>query len=482
MSKKNKNQEPAEQNYFFGKCFLDLWKTIANGWKENGRKITGACEDVKRARKTKNHYSAFCIMIFRIVELISITIFGTLFTLVFSLAHIAIISVLAFGIYLWFAIVWLADSTFCLFSRIGTSCYTPSCNRRFSLPVYLCPNPNCRAKHYKLRPGKYGIVIRKCKCGYKIPTTFFNGRQNLEALCPYCYGKVINGVHRSIQIPVIGGASSGKTCFINMAIKTVEDKATEYGLHYQYHYIDGDEYKQNIEGINSNHLPKKTNDRNFKCYNFYLTPHKHKVHNLISICDIAGEVFSRQDSIRTQQGYRLADGMILIVDPLSMPQYRKSVEQRIGKEEVEKYNPSSQYLSDLLSCFITMLENLYHISGNKTIKKTLVIAISKNDIPGLRAMIGLQAVKEYQQNNPDSTLCEAYNALCEKFLSDNGESNFLFSIKDKFDTVQFFSFSSIDHDKSISASSPENVDYPLLWIVDKLNKPINLSSIWDEQI
>lgn len=481
MSKKTKYKEPAQIGYFFSGSYADLWHTIKTAWSDNFDKISDSAGEIAECWGDRNVYSAICLTLFKAMILASVAIFGTIFTAVFSLAHIAILFVIMVFVYIGFMFLKLVDMIYCAIKRIGNNCYNPGCERKFTHPVYLCPNPNCRAQHRKLVPSRYGIFKRRCKCGTRIPTTFINGRQHLDSLCPHCFCEALKGVHTNLLIPVVGGASSGKTCFVSMAIEEIGNKAANYGLEYKYQFVQGDAYQDNMKRMNAGHVPQKTGDMAFKYYNFYLKPQNAKIDNLISVCDIAGEVFTNQDAISGQQGYRFADGIVLVVDPLSITEYSQELKKKLGDAEFNKFNGSAQPMSDVLTGLINTMESLYHKKATESINASVVIVFTKNDIPGLDDEIGRAAVSKYMSKNGKAGECEAYNAVCEKFLIDNGESSFLNTVKGKFKSVQFFSCSALGHNETGEAFEPKDVEKPLFWIIDKMNKSLDLSAVWKKR-
>ena len=475
---KTKVKEPAKVGYFFGEGYRDLWCTIESAWIKNIGDIKKAWADM--FQKQSNVYATVCIFIYRLFMLLSIAVFGTLFTTVFTVLHILGLAVVMLFVYLGFVLLRGVDALFCLFKGISNNCYNPGCERKFTLPVYICPH--CGAQHRHLVPSKYGIFYRTCKCGTKLPTTFLNGRQKLESLCPHCGCKAIGGMHKSYLIPVVGGANAGKTCFITMAINEIEKKAPSLGLNYEYQYVQGDMFKDNMKRIESGECPQKTNDTAFKYYNFMLKPDAEKINNLVSVCDIAGEVFANQETLGKQQGYRFADAVMMVVDPLSVEEYRSELKKNLSESEFNNLNGSTQPMGDILSGLINTMENMYRLKANQTVNKTVVVVFTKCDIKGLDEKIGETAIKEYAASHPEAGICEASNAVCEGFLTEYGEVNFVNTICNKFKSVQYFTCSALGHDATGEKFTPENVETPLLWIIDKMSSEINLDSVWGKKI
>ena len=476
MKNKTKQREPAKISYFFGEGYRDLGRTIQVAWRKNGRKIAESAENLRDSWGDTNVYCAICLTVFNLAILISSAIFGSLFTAAFTIVHIVLLAIFMSLVYLGFVLLRFVDTMFCLLNGLRTNCYNPACERKFTLPIYICPR--CKELHYKLVPSKYGIFKRTCECGHKLPTTFINGRQKLDSLCPHCKQPALKGMHKSLLIPVVGGANAGKTCFISMAIDQISKKAPALKLSYQYQNVQGDEFSNNMNRMNRGLCPQKTNDLAFKYYNFYLTPKGHQIQNLISVCDIAGEVFLNQDLMAKQQGYRFADALVVVIDPLSITEFRAELQKAMSEKDYAKLSGSTQSMSDVLSGLVNTMESLYHSKATDTIKTSVVIVFTKCDIPGLDEKIGRKALTEYMNANKDANICMASNALSERFLLDYGESNFLNTVKSKFKEVQFFACSALGHNNEGKQFTPYNVELPLFWIIDKMNNTVDLSSIF----
>jgi hypothetical protein len=110
-------------------------------------------------------------------------------------------------------------------------------------------------------------------------------------------------------------------------------------------------------------LPDKTTDHRLRYYQFSLTPKK-TTKQLISLCDVAGELFdvnSGGSEINKQIGFRYANAFILIIDPLSISDYRKEVSSSI---QLNEYKGSVQPLDEMVDAFVRTLQNMFSIKAN----------------------------------------------------------------------------------------------------------------------
>ena len=173
---------------------------------------------------------------------------------------------------------------------------------------------------------------------------------------------------------------------------------------------------------------------------------------------------------------------MMVVDPLSVEEYRSELKKLLPESEFNELNGSTQPMGDILSGLINTMENMYRLKANQTVNKTVVVVFTKCDIKGLDEKIGETAVKEYIASHPEAGICEASNAVCEGFLKEYGEVNFVNTICNKFKSVQYFTCSALGHNATGEKFAPENVETPLLWIIDKMSQEINLDSVWGKKI
>lgn len=492
-------KQPAKINYFFkggyvelwmtvrstfsklGKDISDAWEMIAEGWGEFWESFLSAILSIMGFDIEWDEIGQAIVGIFKISfgigKLIFILIVTTALCLLFSLLH-AVTLLIIMGVAYFFFFLWLlADKTYCLLKHIASNC--PTCQNRFVLPVYKCPQ--CMAEHTSLRPGRYGIWKRTCNCGYKLPTTFFNGRGKLAAYCRCCGTRIEDGgQHKHICIPVIGGTSSGKTCFVHQSITAIGRSAADYGLHYQYSANRADDYAENMNHIDHGALPEKTNEMRLKYYQFYLYPTAEKIKILISLCDVGGEVYSDSLLLGKQIGYKNADALLLVMDPLSITKYR----EEIRKQNVDPrlYGYSSDSADGVIGMLVSTLENVFCMDPKDVLKKDIAVVFSKCDIPGLSEKIGDAAVEKYLREHPSLGRYDAQNAVCENFLSEYEETNFLNSLKSKFRSVQFFCASSLGHNANGTPFRPHGVEDPVLWLIDKASTSIDLKKKWGKRL
>lgn len=381
-------KQPAKINYFFKDAYSEFWATITNTFSQCGERIGDSWDGVtdsfgdlwKNILDIIGFKSIFVnffkaiwhalVLGFFVGKLVLSAVLIPAICIIFSGVQIVAVVTIMLFVYLGYILFAFADWIYCQFKKISTSC--PNCQEKYSLPTYVC---ECGAKHTKLVPSRYGILTRECECGRKLRTTFFNGRQKMSGkwVCTTCGYELGGPLQVDIPIPVVGGPSSGKTCYISMAISQIEKTADkDYDLLFEYkeNAALGDDYKDNKAQMSKGRLPFKTNDTRLRYYQFYLTPKGEKVRNLISICYVAGETYEHNDEMGRQIGFKHANAFLMLVDPLSVTAYREEVGKSI---DLRKYGASERPMDEVLDALIHTLESMKCIDSKSTIKTDFAV-------------------------------------------------------------------------------------------------------------
>lgn len=383
------------------------------------------------------------------------------------------------GNYIAGGVVYVIDTVYLRIKSISVVC--PVCQNKFVVPTFVCPT--CGAEHKSLRPGRYGLFHRTCSCGTRLPSSCLTGRHKLDYKCPHC-GKTNSGnsFTHDISIPVIGGASSGKTCYINMAIREIEKLAPSYGLDFALETANSaNNYSHDIDMMNKGMLPDKTGELRLSYYQFYLTEHGGKVKNLVSLCDVAGELFTSSKDVSDQVGFKNARQFLIMLDPLSVRDFRDEVET---SRDVSKASGSVKSMDDVLSTLIDTLEAYSNRRGKHIFDCDVAVVINKCDIPEVAREVGETAVADAlgDKSLGLKTELDATNYVCEQFLKKYNETNFLQQLKAKFTSVQFFVSSALGHDVDNTAFEPVKVEDAVLWLIDRESSRIDLKDKWHKTV
>lgn len=454
-------KQPARESYFYKQGYLDLKKTIIESWNLN---LNAAKEKTKTTgmpayRKFINWIACLCIITF-----------GMLITLVTTAAHITGLAVLLAIVYISFFTIYAIDRIYIWANGIGNACPNPTCQEKIDLPVYKCSS--CGVEHTSLIPSKYGVLKRTCQCGEKIPTTFLNGRGSLSAECPSCHVSLSgNTGSRQYAIPVIGGPSVGKTSYISMALqKLMNDISKEKDWDIKFiDEKDKSNYEESIGLLNKGIRVHKTSLENLSAFQLELKIPNEKIARRINVYDISGEKFSTSNDIQSNRAYSYANGLIFVIDPLTLSEFEMEV---LDKVKVDEYGASSKDFGDILNIMLINLEQIFGVVGTKKIKSNIAVVINKSDIPGLENKIGTPAVNKYKENNNETDSLKVMDVLCREFLMRYGAGNFVRTLDNKFTNVKYFSCSSLGHNENGTAFTSSGVEEPILWILNQIDKKL----------
>ena len=466
-------RQPAVKSYFFGKGYRQLFGTIADAWSGNEQSACRVREKIKLLLKYHSSGSVMrwidrIIVLFKLLELFSIYFFGTIASAAFSLIHMLIVFSVMLGVYIMFALIWTADRGYILIKGIFGAC--PKCKGKYKMPVYVC---DCGAEHTRLTPGIYGILRRKCLCGNKLPTTFFNGRRLLASKCPCCGSVLSSREAVPVCIPAIGGPSVGKTCFITALMKELTENACplkNMRLSF-YDYRNRAECGQMIEKYNRGVLQTKTADTNPAAFNFFVSGRGIRPERLMYIYDIAGEAFGMTDALASQKQYEYCHGFIFLIDPLTIADVRN---RHKADAEFKNYNAGVEDIDDTFDVFLSNLKRISGLSANKLSRVPCAIVINKVDAFDLNEKIGIAAAERAMTEQPGGfkDVRSAESELVRRFLIENGMNNFINNIELCFKKKRYFSCSAIGHTQNGKKFEPVGVFEPFTWIVSNFDKKL----------
>ena len=409
-----------KRGYFFGPGFNQLkkvWSASQEGMDEAISKIIHTSEgELQQGGLTMFFCINLWIYLFLFVSCLSLYVFGYMFTFAFC----CVLSViLAAGFLLFFScyiLLKLSDQTALLLNSIESRC--PKCKRR-SEPMFQCPK--CHTLHI-LHPGPYGIFHTKCSCGELLPTTAFNGRNNLVAFCPVCR-EPLKGYAEHFGIQVVGSTSSGKTTYLASFFHEYLSQLPSY--------------------IKSSCTPQKNFDDLEKAYvigspipgttemnaGMYSITHEFPMHApyQFSMYDIAGEAF--QNIIASgyqQQQFQYSEGLILMIDPDNSPEVSQTT----------------------ISSFCAEHKKLKNITASHMSPVPVAVLITKAD------MYGEELSGDYQDQEQ-----------CIRFLEAHGFGSVIRLISSEFINIKYFVVSALGHTPDSTEYKPLGVVEPVMWIL-----------------
>ncbi len=470
-------KEPnAKLSYFFGRCYADVFVSLWDVWKST---FGPFIEEFARLQELMQK-SVFLAVLVAICDLFGFPISAILLfvlDLVFSIGYFCFLLVFPIFYLLGILFFYLVDLIYRKVKGIGNNCPNPDCQQKFSLPMYVCPQ--CGRQHRRLYPNLNGIFKHVCQCGRDLQTTFVSKGACLDALCPHCSSPIVGKYHVDIAIPVVGGPSAGKTCFLTMAISQIESMAKQHRLAFRFSQTEGCEYLNNKQIMEKNGwLPQKTSDLSLQYYQFYLTQNGSKLENLISVCDVAGETYENLVNIKGQMGFTNANGFIILVDPLSIKNFRPDVPVNF-----DAYHACDREVDEVFDLIVQQLESVAGKTSGVMKDKDVAVVFTKCDLGIVDKKIGKSAIREYAKTHSGCTYYQAQNEVCKKFLIEYGEDEFLNELYEKAKSVQFFTCSALGHVAGNGMRfKPVGVAEPVLWIIDKASKNIDLNKVWKKKV
>ena len=139
------------------------------------------------------------------------TAVGTVAAAGCALVHLLAVGISAASVRAAGTVLRIVDSAVLRIKNIRMVC--PKCYERVPYPAYECPGRACARRHHDVRPGRFGIVRRRCQCGTRMKTLLLFGSAQMDAYCPHCGTSLEHrpGKAPEIVLPFFGAAGAGKT-------------------------------------------------------------------------------------------------------------------------------------------------------------------------------------------------------------------------------------------------------------------------------
>lgn len=346
----------------------------------------------------------------------------------------------------------------------------------FKLPVFECPH--CGTQHNKLYPGDTGLLWAKCICGRFIPCASLSKRKQLKSFCPKCHYALAGASIRSLTIQIVGGNSSGKSAFISAFQHEYIAKAQNTGNR----NLSTSPEEDFLALENMFHSGSTTKSpHNEVCAYYILHGNKGSSDDGIVIYDVPDELILSDQYERNPLNFAYCDGLVIIIDPLSIQSVRKECEKTTGTTSTFGYSDDSA--EDLIIHFINKYSEVAGRLARKMSDIPVAVAITKTDLTTIRQKIGYVKIKaEYAANhNLYYSLSDARNKICRKYLSDIGLSNAINNLDSVFSNIAYFPISAIGHIPDGTQFEPQNILEPIGWLAHQCQSSIYDPAIFGEE-
>jgi Double-GTPase 2 len=434
--------EPAFQLYVLGQFKDDLEAALKRAWAEM-LSFRAACV---RFADQYNSGATTPLAWGVIAGGYAAPLIGAALGLLVAAPILLVAGILIAGAWLLVLVLRLAEAARRRLRRTAYEC--PRDHERFPLPVYVCPN--CSAEHHRLVPGRWGIFRRECSCqAVALPTTVIGGRQRVPQRCPSGHPMSgLIGFAETLRIALVAGPSAGKTTYLAGAMLAFEEMAAEKRLAAEVLDESSAAYSEVVGGLRQGRLPQKTqisgnpalvteiqgNDRSRVLYAY----------------DVAGENYQAADQTRNLRFLEVPSGLILLVDPLSIPRVAEEHAAELS-EAREAVRPSPEEPIRVLERVLAAL-----IEGGADPREVpIAVVIGKTDAFGIGAEI-------------EELRGSAGDGAPRAWLEANGAGNFVRAVESEFKDVSWFACSALgripDGDDK-SAFEPRGATEPLLWLL-----------------
>jgi len=315
--------DPALLQYFYGPATADADHAVRVAY-GNCQKLWKTGLDAIKASFDMDDATWFTwpLGLGGLIGLAAGTAAGALITSIFALIHVLVVAVSAGLVRALGAGLRAADSGLLWAKNVRMVC--PYCYERVPYPAYDCPNPSCGHRHRDVRPGKYGIIRRRCNCGTPMNTLLLFGSSKMAAFCPHlgCERSLEHrpGEAPEIVLPFFGATGAGKTRLLYSMVAQLQawtDKGrikAEFGDSSTARELDvaGPLMRSGGSTIGTSvELPR--------AHVIRLTLKKGT--RILQLYDAAGERFYNTDRTQELRYLSKARTFVLVIDPLSVESF-----------------------------------------------------------------------------------------------------------------------------------------------------------------
>lgn len=334
----------------------------------------------------------------------------------------------------------------------------PYCYKEIPIPSYLCSG--CKAGHTRLWPGSYGLLWHRCRwCQTRLPTLDALGRDRLLRICPECRHLWPKGIGESVSVHIalVGGKAVGKTSYLMTALRQWRrakhapafiDAAQEAQVKDRWHQLlSGEEIEPTREVVPPAYTLKIQSAEQAAAKQLYLY-------------DPGGEAFESEVQVSKQTYYQYVDGIIFLIDALSI-----AGEPPPQRQDIEWQRAQVLKVSQTYERMMAALEMYAGVSKHKQYQVPIAVAVSKVDLAGLHNEIGLPTAYADMKDDP-SVWAEAEAQQVRAFLCAHGLEHLLRDLELQFAHVCYFACSALGSSK-MHESGPSRALEPLLWVVEQ---------------
>jgi hypothetical protein len=345
--------------------------------------------------------------------------------------------------------------------HISYKCPYDDCTHERRMPIHIC---DCGTEYEDLRPGFYGMFHHVCDHPdgkRKLPTMDFWGRNKLPRLCGGCRRPLMHsslGQLREWPIFVVGGPNVGKTVFIAQAIRRLIEilSAREGAVARLDSSAQDRDHAEQLRLLDSGQRLAKTAET-MTAYGLEVRM-KDGLRALVYLFDKPGEYFERMRDFGKMRGVRGLRGILLLVDPFSLPGL-VAFGERLG----DQLQASQAVFHTIASNLVVAVEQMLPGDQGQQCKVPVAVVLSKADAfpadsyPFLARLTGPGT-----ENDP------AVHGRCRDALVRLGAEDSVRLLEQKFGNLRYFACSALGRTpdrRNTSAFQPVAVEQPVLWLL-----------------
>ncbi|MCM2422612.1 hypothetical protein [Streptomyces sp. RKAG293] len=369
--------EPAFRQYFFGPATRDLHQIATLTRIRYGREVDD------QFRKTYARYVldddlsplwGVPVWTAMVLGLLLGALVGAVLTALLVLAQLLLVLLLQGAARTAAGSLRSLDRALLKARRLHEGLLCPHCYERVLLPVYLCSS--CPNRHADLRPGRYGIVRRRCGCRVLLPTTTAGGRHRLQGYCTWCdepMSAEAGGVVESV-LPLVGGRAAGKTRLMAAMLTSLHDTAAAGGravVPADRETLEHYTVLREVLAINGHTMG--TQRTLPSAHSVLLGQRSSK--RLVHIFDAAGELLTTREDSDALRYCRHARIFLFVLDPLAVEAFWN------GLSPVERSRVDPTLASDVRPTLIFEQTVKAVLSMGTDLRRCrLAVAVSKRDL------------------------------------------------------------------------------------------------------
>ena len=335
-----KNADPAVPQYFYGPAAADADLAIRLAYGDCRRHWNTGARKVIKSFNSASPSLTMPLGVGCAAGMAIGTVLGAAAAAACAFAHALAVGILAGSARAAGTVLRGMDSVLLRIKHVKMFC--PVCFERVPYPGYLCPG-DCDRPHHDVRPGRFGIVRRRCQCGTPIRTLLLFGSSQMTAFCPHCDHLLEHrpGEAPEIVLPFFGAVGAGKTRLLFSVVTQLQawDKAEMLKAE----FADSVTKRElaTAEGIlRSGATTLATPTQLPRAHVIRLVTGKNT--RILHLFDAAGERFHNVE--RTQElGYLgRARTFVLVIDPLSVNSFweRLPADRQAELKPVRSTDPS----------------------------------------------------------------------------------------------------------------------------------------------